>query len=294
MIRRAAAIATSAICLLAGQAFAQSDDLLSPIEFRNAVIEAMQAESETELCVARLSDDSFRAGLTQESCDYFAYLDNLYDDYLADPTSGEDIISENASNYVRLITAGIDDENFAERLVVQLRPSNYVTTNARSTNGTLVARPFAGDMVAVLMLDSPETLAAVSEERLAANEVSVDEAYQLAIENTRARMGDVFTEEYKKINFLSSSNGLISGQLWLPETCSSESRDAAYMVYDRNGLMKVNLSDPLGLSNLLAVANGLVIQGEALTTSVVRCKNGEWTQLWPTQTAEIQAVDPRL
>lgn len=295
MIRRfAAVIATSAICLLAGQASAQSEDLLSPVEFRNAVIDAMQAESDTELCVARLSDDSFRAGLTQSSCDYFAYLDNVYAQYAEDPSLGETLIAENASNYVRLISAGIDDSNFRDRLVVQLRPSNYVTTNARSTDGTLVARPFAGDMVAVLMLDSPETLAAVSKERLEANSVSEDEAYELAIKNTRDRMGEVYSEEYKKISFLTSSNGLISGQIWLPETCSADSTDAVYFVYDRNGLMSVNLSDPLGVSNLLAVANGLVIQGEAMTSSVVRCKSGQWTQLWPTQSAQIQAVDPRL
>ena len=294
MFKRFDAIATSAICLFGGYATAQSDELLSPAEFRNAVIEAMQAESDTELCVARLSDDSFRAGLTQKSCDYFAYLDTIYDEYTAEPARADELISENASTYVRLITAGIDDTNFKERLVVQLRPSSYMTDNARSSDGTLVARPFAGDMVAVLMLDSAETLAAVSAERLEENAVSEDEAFELAIANTRARMGDVYTEEYRKINFLTSANGLISGQIWLPEVCSADSRDAVYMVYDRNGVMKVNLDDPLGVSNLLAVANGLVIQGEAMSSSVVRCKSGQWTQIWPTKSAELTGLDPRL
>ncbi|MAK60149.1 MAG: hypothetical protein CMK09_04145 [Ponticaulis sp.] len=296
MIRRFATLATSISCFFAAAASADTATLMSETEFRNAIISAMQDTSETELCVARLSDDSFRAGLTTESCDYFAYLENLYIEYENDPARGEALISETAEKYVRLIHTGIDDTNFEERLVVQLRPASYLDENTHSTDGAIVARPFAGDLVAVLMLDSPETLAAVTEARLTNNGVSVEQAFDLAIQNTRSRMGEVYQDEYQKIDFLSSSNGLISGQIWLPETCSAETRDAAYFIYDHNSMMKVNLNNPLGVSNMLSLATGLVGQGESMANSVVRCKSGKWSQLWPAQTAEVTSFrfDPRL
>lgn len=296
MIRQIATIATSVSCLFAATASADPTSLMSELQFRNAVISAMQETSETELCVARLSDDSFRAGLSTESCDYFAYLDQLYIEYQNDPANADALIHETADRFVRLIHTGIDDTNFEERLVVQLRPASYLNENKQSTQGDIVSRPFAGDLVAVLMLDSPETLAAVTSARLEANNVSVEQAYDLAIQNTRSRMGEVYQDEYEKIDFLSSSNGLISGQIWLPESCDAESRDAAYFIYDHNGMMKVNLNNPLGVSKMLSLANGLVGQGESMANSVVRCKSGEWSQLWPSQTAQVTAFrfDPKL
>ena len=296
MLQRFAVIATSLTLGLSAGAYAAEDHTMSVLEFRNAIISAMQSEYEGELCVKRLSDDSFRAGPKEDDCEYYAYLDSAYAAYQEAPVQGADMIGQTATDYVRLMTAGIDETNFEERLVVQLRPTSYMADSDKEENPLkeLVARGFAGDMVAVLMLDSAETLAAVSAGQLAEHGLSEDRAFQLAVDNTRARMGEVHVDEYRKIDFMSSANGLISGQVWLPETCNAQSRDAVYFVYDRNGIMAVNLDNVLGISNLIAVANGLVVQGESLTSSVIRCKSGQWTQLWPSQSAENLTLSPNL
>ncbi|MAI89188.1 hypothetical protein [Ponticaulis sp.] len=275
-------------------AAAQADDTLTPIEFRNSVIETMQALSDEELCFVRLSEESFRSGTSPDNCDFEAHLDAAYRTYVSSPETLDSVIADYAGQYVDLITAGIDYSNFENRLVVQLRSRSYVRNVNLGADSPLVARPFAGDLMAVLMLDSPQTLAAVSEEQLADQDVSADEAFELAVGNTRELMGEVREDEYRRIQFASSSNGLISGQIWLPETCNASSEDAVYFLYDRNGLMSVSMEDALGVSNLLAVANGLVIQGEALTSSVVSCQSGQWTQLWPARTADNSAFNPYL
>lgn len=278
--------------LFSFSAAAQSDDLMTPREFRNAIIDSMQASSDEALCFVRISDEAFRAGPTASDCEYQAYTNVAYEQYTNAPDTIDTIVAEQADRYVALINAGVDMTGFSERLVVQLRSRAYVR-NANLTSETgLVVEPFIGDLMAVLMLDSPETLAAVSNEQLQSQGISSEEAFTLAVENTRDLMGDVRADDYRRIHFTSSSNGLISGQIWLPEMCTAESEDAAYFIYDRNGLMSVPMDDALGVSNLLAIANGYALQGQGVSTSVVRCSAGEWSTLWPATSADSSAFNP--
>lgn len=273
-------------------ALAQSEELVSPRDFRNAIIQSMQETSEDTLCFVRISDEAFRAGPSADNCDYQAYTNVAYEQYELAPETLDQIVDEQAQRYVSLIEAGVDMENFSERLVVQLRSRAYVRNANLTSESGLVVEPFTGDLVAVLMLDSPQTLAAVSNDQLASQGVTREQAFELAISNTRDLMGDVRADDYRRIHFTSSSNGLISGQIWLPEMCNAESEDAAYFLYDRNGLMSVEMDDALGVSNLLAIANGFALQGEGVSNSVVRCSGGEWSTLWPAASADSSTFNP--
>ncbi len=273
-------------------ALAQSEELVSPRDFRNAIIQSMQETSEDTLCFVRISDEAFRAGPSADNCDYQAYTNVAYEQYELAPETLDQIVDEQAQRYVSLIEAGVDMENFSERLVVQLRSRAYVRNANLTSESGLVVEPFIGDLVAVLMLDSPQTLAAVSNDQLVSQGVTREQAFELAIGNTRDLMGDVRADDYRRIHFTSSSNGLISGQIWLPEMCNAESEDAAYFLYDRNGLMSVQMDDALGVSNLLAIANGFALQGEGVSNSVVRCSGGEWSTLWPATSADSSAFNP--
>ncbi len=273
-------------------ALAQSEELVSPRDFRNAIIQSMQETSEDTLCFVRISDEAFRAGPSADNCDYQAYTNVAYEQYELAPETLDQIVDEQAQRYVSLIEAGVDMENFSERLVVQLRSRAYVRNANLTSESGLVVEPFIGDLVAVLMLDSPQTLAAVSNDQLASQGVTHEQAFELAIGNTRDLMGDVRADDYRRIHFTSSANGLISGQIWLPEMCNAESEDAAYFLYDRNGLMSVQMDDALGVSNLLAIANGFALQGEGVSNSVVRCSGGEWSTLWPATSADSSAFNP--
>lgn len=264
---------------------AQDDSRLTLREFRDTVIEAVQTRSDDAVCVARLTDGGFRSGPSTDNCEFYSYLDAAYAEYSVAPETLPDIVSRHADTVVTVMTAGIDETDFNERLVVQLRPASFLSQADEDTMP--VTRRFAGDLIAVLMLDSKTSIATVSTRQLSAHGLTEEKAFAMAAANLRDRMGEVYVDEYRHINMLSSSNGLISGQIWLPETCSETASDAVYFVYDHNGLMRVNMADMVGVSNLLSVANGMVLQGSSLASSVVSCKSGNWSQLWPSRTASI-------
>ena len=266
---------------------AQDREKLSLREFRDSVINRITSQSETDICVARLSDGGFRSGPSTDNCEYYSYLDTAYTEYELAPQQLDEIVTRHAERVVSVMFAEPDETNFAERLVVQLRPVSYL--NKAGKDEAPVVRRFAGDMIAVLMLDSAKSIATVTEKQLAEHGLTEETAFAVSAENLRNRMGEVFVDEYRHIDMLSSANGLISGQVWLPETCSAESQDAVYFVYDHNGLMKVSMQDMVGVSNLLAVANGMVAQGSSLANSVVSCHSGQWSQLWPSLQASLSS-----
>ena len=105
------------------------------------------------------------------------------------------------------MTAGVDQSDFDQRLVIQMRGADFVATATKPGEPPIAARAFTEDLQAVLMLDSAETLSTVSVETLKAQGLSEDEAFQIAIGNTRDRMGAVSSQSYDNMTVLSSENG---------------------------------------------------------------------------------------
>ena len=75
MIHQWKAIAAGMSLILCPTAFSESDGVMSTTAFRNAVISSMQDQSASELCVARLTDESFRVGPSMDDCEYHAFVD---------------------------------------------------------------------------------------------------------------------------------------------------------------------------------------------------------------------------
>lgn len=284
-----------AACTLAGFTLmntANADTLLSPDGFRDALIENIESRGESELCLARLENAGLKLGLSAGHCDYHAYTETAYVDYLGAPSQLGTILNAEADRLFSIMNAESDMSGFADRLVVQLRPKDFVHEANDGAERTLAARRFAGDMYAVLMLDSPETLSVVYEDTLSTQGLSEDHAFALAAENTRLRMGDVISDDYGAVTRMYSQNGLISGQVWLPETCASNSADAVYFLYDYNGVLKVDESDMMGISKLLSYARHMIGEGSSLSETVVSCTSGEWRQLWPATHASLNGALP--
>lgn len=282
-----------AVCICAGfslthTAFAET--LLSPDGFRDALIENIESRGEGELCLARLENAGLKLGLNAGQCDYHAYTENAYVDYLGAPSRLGTILDDEADRLFSIMNTENDMSGFTDRLVVQLRPKDFVSDANKGADSVLAARRFAGDMYAVLMLDSPETLSVVYEDLLRTEGLSEDDAFALAAENTRLRMGDVISDDYGEVTRMYSQNGLISGQVWLPETCETSSADAVYFLYDYNGVLKVDESDMMGISKLLGYARHMIGEGSSLSETVVSCTSGEWRQLWPATHASLDGA----
>ena len=73
-------------------ALAQSEELVSPRDFRNAIIQSMQETSEDTLCFVRISDEAFRAGPSADNCDYQAYTNVAYEQYELAPETLNQIV----------------------------------------------------------------------------------------------------------------------------------------------------------------------------------------------------------
>ncbi len=279
--------------LLAGTALvpvAMAESRLTPDAFRDALTDRIETRQSEDLCMETLPNSGLKYGLKSRGCEFHAFTETPYIKYLADPSRIETILTEEADRLVSIMEAGRDETGFSDRLVVQLRPKGFVSNSEETTQSPIAARRFAGDMYAVLMLDSPETLVTVSENDLADHSLTIDGAFELAASNTRARMGEIVEDEMGEVERLYSMNGLISGQVWLPETCKAEADDAVYFIYDYNGVLKVESDDFFGISKLISYARGMVIKGNAFSETVVSCSSGEWQQVWPTSYAAMDGT----
>lgn len=262
---------------------------MSPDAFRDALMSELQSRDTGTQCLSRLENSGLKFGASQQACDYHAYTENAYVSYLASPSRLETILDVEADRLVSIMEQGADDSDFTSRLVVQLRPGEFVKNANSDETSPLAARKFAGDMHAVLMLDSPETLSVVYENTLERHGLTEDQAFNLAAANTRRRMGAVVSDDYGAVTRMYSENGLISGQVWLPETCSDTAQNAVYFLYDYNGVLKVSEDNPLGISKLLGYARNMTGEGSSLSETVVSCRDGQWTQLWPATHAALDA-----
>lgn len=288
MISISRVLASAALGFALSAISVSAETVLSPDAFRDALMDQVRADVGESACVSRLEKSGLKAGLTQERCEYHLYTETAYVRYLADPSALSSVLKTETTRLVSIMQQGENEADFRERLVVQLRPKSFLSNN----DEPMVAHRFAGDMYAVLMLDSPQTLTAVTVPQLEEQSLGEDEAFALGAENTRLRMGRIVMDDYGQVTRLYSENGLISGQVWLPETCEASDKPAAYFLYDYNGVLQADGNNLVSLSKLISYARNMVGNGTALSGTVVRCSSGQWTQLWPATQASLTIPSP--
>ena len=275
---------------LSFNALADTATLMSRDDLREALIESLQDRLDPSTCIVKLKNAALRMGPTREECQYFIQTDRIFSFYTMDPESLSEIVAFETDRLSAILEGGVSNDNFADRLVVQLRGADFLRQVKASQDEALVARQFTTDLHAVLMLDSEDTLAAISPSQLSEYGLEEKEAFELALQNTRHRMGDIRQELFDGMTVLSSANGLITGQVWLPETCQAESEAAFYFLYDQNGVLKVEADNLLGISNLLSIARGMSSEGRSLTNSVLSCRDGQWSEHWSAREASLSAM----
>ncbi len=263
-----------ALALALGTAAAPShaQDVVAPAQFRDEVIDLLRSER-ADLCVRIADDWTVYFGPDAAACEHVLATENMYREYARDPSRKADLQGRLARMGLAMMAGPPDTSNFRNRLVVVLRPEGYASI---LENSTAVHRPFAGDMIAVLMLDSPETLAAMGPEALSDHNLSEAEAFELAEANLKDRIGEVRTTTELGIEIVEAESGLATGLLWLPDSCRSESEGDQALVFDRNGYLRVGTDDRAAIQSFRMVAEGSIADNATLSRSVIVCRAGSW------------------
>lgn len=243
---------------------------IAPAQFRDDVAALLRAER-PDLCIRVVDEWTLHFGESEEACEHFLAIDNMYREYLSDPGRLEDLQSRLARSGIAIMS-GRDMSNFANRLVVVLRPAGYAAFDDRFE---VVSRSFAGDLIAVMMLDSELTLSAVNPENLVEHDMSADEGFALAEINLRERMGDVVIESVDGMEVVGAESGLATGLLWLSESCTPQSEGSRALVFDRNTYVMVGQDDEANTA-FDRVAGAIISGGGSLSGTILSCNQGTW------------------
>lgn len=269
-MRWISAIVVAAAIGAAAPAHAQS--IVSAAEFRDEVIALLRAQR-PDLCIRIQDEWTLHFGPDESTCANSLAIENMYREYLSAPSRKADFQARLARTGVAMLAGPPDTSNLRSRVVVVLRPLEYANLFEDST---VVHRPFAGDMIAVLMLDSPETLIAMSPEALSEHGLSEQVAFDLAATNLKDRMGDVQVATEMGIEIIEAETGLATGILWLPESCGPQSEGDQALIFDRNGYLRAAGADGDAVRNFRMVAEGMIADNASLSRSIITCRVGSW------------------
>lgn len=241
-------------------------------DFRDQIAASLRA-ARPDWCIKAVDATMLNYGPKADECSNSLDVGNAWSDVLA----GADR-SVTVARFVGLALAPPTTATVSAdraRLVVVLRPQAYLDSVSPELRAALITRPFAGDLHAVLMLDSPETLQTVSRGALA--NIGVDEtgAFAAAAENLRVRMGPLVREKVERIETVDAGSGLATGGLWLPEACKPDSPERLVLVYRRNAYIVADGADRDAREDFAAAVQTLTREG-AFSATPLTCTGGAW------------------
>lgn len=261
--------------LFASATSALAQDLLTPSEFRDAGaarIRELAPEARVinrdELGVTVFRPDRADADGMQLN------FDNAYTLYRGDPSQLEFLLD-------RWSRLAVDPpmERGLDRIVSILRPQSHVDGYSQvvangPTPGRLVTRPFVGDLHEMMVFDSAEAVAYVTEEQLRELDISLEEAWTLALINIPTRMGqldEMRIEELPGLVGVSGGNGLAPSNLVGPGFCAGPQARNLVLVTDREGYF---MGEPQGAENFYGFAEWLIGRGESISMTIMECRDG--------------------
>lgn len=278
-----------ALVLLAWQP-ASAQQLLSPSEFRDAAIAALQAadpqariqsRGELEVELARPSD--------RERSGFRANLEHAYAQYRDNPSAQREIIDDwvqfiiRPSSAVRTadgIVALLDARSTIERLA-----DESARTRARSGRqpSPLLWRPLAGDLVEVLAFTGEggdtELLLA---ETLSEMGLTAEQAWEAAPRNLRSRLGQLTISGVPGADhliYVGGGSGLVPSTLGSGAVCTGETERFAFLVVDFGGYVAGNRDDAVALSQLRSLLDTLRRSGRSLSLTPLGCRNGRVVEI---------------
>jgi hypothetical protein len=136
-------------------------------------------------------------------------------------------------------------------------------------------------MIAVLMVDGEEQMRVVNKPGLEMLGLTVDQAFDRALKNLRARVGHVEIGKELGVEFAYANSGLATGTLLYADACAAKGPEKYVLVPDRNTYVSVLVSDKAAAEAFWRLAKGLIASGESASRSVLLCRSGRWTVASP-------------
>lgn len=234
------------------------------------------------MCVERRDAETLWIGKDRDHCDEAEISTGYaYAQYQADPESPQTYVDGLADLATSTINGPTGRSRSLDRLslVVAIRPDAYIQL-ARSNDdvGGFLWRPFAGDLVAILMQDSPEEMRSVRPEDLDALGLTEKDAWSLALENIRAKIGPLQRSTADDgVALINADSGLATSLLWLPENCRQDGPGFDVLVVARDAYFVADHSSPAAIQGLENYARRLSQSGEEMySRAVLSCTGGKW------------------
>ncbi len=269
------------LCLLAGLfvSVPASAKLADTIEldqagFTRLVTDFLAVELGKDACVKLETSTSLLFGSADEGCRNRLETTALYAVYASDPN----VIDLKLGKIARQIAAdlkSIEQPLTAQQLVSVLRGANSVQAYLSGEKNAVI-RPFAGDIVEVLMIDRGDRLLFATEADLAALQLDAPTAFETGRAQLKSHLGQIAGQTMHQVSLQSSSAGLGSGIPLLSGACSANTTNAYWYVFDRNLVMKADETNAIAVANLLRLVNQARADKTAYSETVLLCQSGRW------------------
>lgn len=275
------ALLTMLAVLAAACSQPSSAQTLSPAAFRDAVA-AEISKRHPGVCIQKPDASTIRLGRDRKHCSEAEVSTSyVYRQYRDDPAGLQTYVG----GLVGVATAALEatgERTFqADRksIVVAIRPAAYAKQlrNADGSHGTLW-RPFIGDLIAVLMQDSPTQMRSLGADDVKALGLTEAAAWELALENLRTKIGPLqWSSNAQGAEAIVADSGLATSTLWLPETCRSGGPNFDAFVVARDTYFYADQRSPKATAMLAGYAVDLVKSGEpTFSETLISCIDGQW------------------
>jgi hypothetical protein len=201
-----------------------------------------------------------------------------YVEYLRAP-EGPEVIAD------ALIAALREGEVAADvtRLVAILRPAGH-NVEVGSKGRGLITRPFVGDLLQVLAIDSEESISYATAEVLGTLGLTEDQAWAQARENLPERIGRLdigAMEDAEEFVAVNSESGLAPSSLLLPSACAQGASGRPLLVLARHFFIMPANAEPQTTQAFWNLARYEATNPDRFSGKVIVCSDGRWTVAEP-------------
>jgi hypothetical protein len=269
---------------------ASAQQLLSPSEFRDAAIAALQAadpqvriQSSGELEVELTwPDGRERSGLR-------ASLGHAYAQYRDNPSAQREIIDGWVQFVVRPSSASRTAENIIALLDARSTLERFADESARTRARSgrppspLLWRPFVGDLAEVLAFNGEGgDIQLILAETLSEIGLTAEQAWEAAPRNLRSRLGQLAVSGVPgadRLIYIGGGSGLAPSTLGSGAICSGEAARLAFVVVDVGGYVAGSRDDAVAMSQMRALLDTLRRSGRSLSLTPLGCHNGRVVEI---------------
>lgn len=258
---------------------ASAEGELSPRAFRELYITRVQAALPGTR-FRRLDDETVEITLPGKEAGR-ASMRMAYVEYLRSPDQLDDVI-DRAIATLRQDEAELDPK--PERLVVILRTMDTDTQLGTSRPRKLITRPFAGDLVQFLAIDSPAAIQYADNETLQVLNMSEDAAWARALANLPSRIGRLEVapmEDLEQLTATSSESGLANSALLLPGACTPGANGKLTLMLARHFFVQPTTGDERTIAGFWRLARFELTNPEAYSRTAIACRDGRWAAVEP-------------